>query len=763
MSKRTRFVRHYSFVIAAALILLSFLGILAADLVKSRRDEIDRQELEMSSFAEVLQRHISDTVGKIDLVLWVVANEYPRLQSLSTDDVNSQLAALLQQIPDSQSLRIGNAEGRMRFDASGEHPAVSVADRAYFKRLKNDPNAGLVISEPIFARITHNWVITLSRRLKHPQGDFAGHVQAALNADHLAELFSRLAHREGDLVALYDHDMRLIARTPMAKDQLGKPLSGSKLEELVKARATSGHYVAASALDGVERHFVFRVFDDLPFVLLIGKTERDMLSDWYIKAELYGVSAVLLTLVVGLLLWSWQKNYRSAIRSADVFQDKYTHMARHASYVESHDALTKLPNRQALRAELSHRLDALTPPSQAMSLLLIDLDQFKNINEGLGHSIGDRLLLQFADRLREVIRDSDVLVRLGGDEFALLLSDGNDELVPAQMAQRILDAGLVPFVIDGQDLTITCSIGIAVAPHDGGSCDALMQHADAALYEAKYGGRNTYRFYTPDMNERVGERVRIESKLRKAFAQKQLELYYQPQHRMDDGSLVGLEALLRWHDPEEGYIPPVRFIPIAEACGLIKPIGAWVLAEACRQAAEWQRQGLAPIVVAVNLSAAQLVSANLEESVRSVLGEFNLSPEWLELEITESMLMTNPERTMQDLAAVRRLGVKVAIDDFGTGYSSFSYLKKLPVDKIKIDKSFVDDINEDPNSRAIVQAIIAVAGSLGLQSIAEGVEQPAQRELLKELGCNQAQGYLYSPPVPAKQVVPLLSRTGTDK
>lgn len=760
MTKSPVHIRHYSFVIVAGLVLLAFIGLLIADLAKSRQDEIERQENDMASLAEVLERHISDSVGKIDLVLWTVAQDYPRLDRLSTDEANAQLAAFLQQIPDSQSLRVGNAHGQIRFDASGEHAAVNVTDRSYFQRLKNDPAAGLVVSEPIFARITHNWVVTLSRRLREPGGAFVGHVQAAVNADRFAELFARIVRHDGDLVALYDRDMRLVARSPMAREQLGKPVVGSRLQALLEARKVAGNYVAASPLDGIERHFVFRTSADLPFVIVIGKTEKEMLANWYAKASLYGASALLLIVVVSLLLWSWQKNYRSALHSADVLQDKYAHMARHASHVETHDALTDLPNRQFLLASLAKALSTASSAGFRLALLLVDLDQFKNINEGLGHSVGDKLLQQFADRLRSMIRDSDTLVRLGGDEFVLVVAGWEAESIPAHMAQRILDAASLPFPIDGDELHLTCSVGISLYPLDGVTSDTLMQHADAALYEAKAGGRNAYRFFTQEMNERVGERVRLESRLRKALAEKQLQLYYQPQYRMTDGKLVGVEALLRWHDPEDGYIAPSRFIPIAEESGLIKPIGAWVLKEACHQAVAWQRQGLPPVVMAVNLSIVQLVATNVVDNVRTMLEESGLAPEWLELEITESMLMSDTERTIGNLADIRRLGVRVAIDDFGTGYSSFAYLKKLPLDKLKIDKSFIDDISTDASSRAIVQAIIAVAESLGLAAIAEGVESADQSRLLKDYGCDLIQGYLHSPAVPAENIARLLLTDG---
>ncbi|HZX29718.1 MAG TPA: EAL domain-containing protein [Rhodocyclaceae bacterium] len=757
MSKRPfHFLRHYSFLIVAALVLLSFLGLLAADLAKSRQDEIARQENEMSSLAAVLERHIGDAMGKIDVVLWTIAQDYPRLQKLPPAEVNAQLGAFLRQIPDSQSLRIGNADGRMRFDASGEVWKGSVADRGYYQRLKADPAAGLVMSEPIFARITHNWVVTLSRRLYDPSGEYVGHVQAAVNADRFAELFNRIVHNEGDVVALYDREVRLIARTPMAPEQLGKPIAGTPLQSLLNEGRTTGQYVTVSVVDGVERHYLFRATPNLPFVILVGKSEKDMLANWYVKARFYGISAVLLTLVVSLLIWSWQKNYRSAVQSAHVLQDKYAHLARHASYVETHDVLTDLPNRQFLTATLADALEGTPRPGHRLALLLVDLDQFKNINDGLGHSVGDRLLQQFADRLRSIVRDDDTLVRLGGDEYVLLVGNWESESVPAHMAQRILDAASSPFPVDSQELHITCSVGISLYPHDGTNSDALLQHADAALYEAKASGRNAYRFFTQEMNQRVGERVRLESRLRKALAEGRLQLHYQPQIRVSDGRMVGVEALLRWFDPEDGYISPARFIPIAEESGLIKPIGAWVMKEACHQAAAWQRQGLPPLVMAVNLSVAQLAAANLASNVQSVLEDSGLAPEWLELEITESMLMTDTERTIACLAGIRRLGVKVAIDDFGTGYSSFAYLRKLPLDKLKIDKSFVDDVSTDASSRAIVQAIIGVAGSLGLTALAEGVETQEQCDLLKGFGCNAIQGYLYSPAVPAADIARLL-------
>lgn len=757
LKRHSQFLRHYIFVFIAGLVLLAFLGLLLADLAKSREDEIDRRVKEMSSLAEVMERHIGDTIGKIDIVLWTVAHDYPRLDRLPPEQANTNLAALLQQIPDSQSLRVGNALGRMRFDASGQVAAVSIADRAYFHTLKNDPNAGLVISEPIFARITHNWVITLNRRLQDPSGDYVGHVQAAVNADRFAELFARIVHHQGDLVALYDRDMRLVARSPKAPEQLGKPLPGSRLQTLLEQRQTEGSYVAASAVDGIERHFVFRASPDFPFVILIGKTESDMLAAWYAKATLYGVSILLLTAVLGLLLWSWQKSYRSVVQSADALQDKYTDMARHASYIETHDVLTNLPNRQSLAASLANLLgEAPLAGQRRLALLLIDLDNFKNINESLGHPVGDRLLQEFAKRLRAIIRDKDTLVRQGGDEFVVLVVDWEAEAIPAHMAQRILDAAGIPFLLDGQELHLSCSIGISVHPQDGVSADALMQHADAALYEAKAGGRNSYRFFTKEMNERVGERVRLESRLRKAFAEKRLKLHYQPQYRLADGKLVGVEALLRWHDPEDGPIAPSRFIPVAEESGLIKPIGAWVLLTACQQAMAWQRQGLPPLVVAVNLSVAQLMATNVVGGIQAALEESGLDPRWLEVEITESMLMTDTERTIGILAALRRMGIKVAMDDFGTGYSSFAYLKNLPLDTIKIDKSFVDDITVDASSKAIVQAIIAVAESLGLTALAEGVEQEAQAELLRNSGCDRVQGYLYSPALPPEKIAAML-------
>ncbi len=391
--------------------------------------------------------------------------------------------------------------------------------------------------------------------------------------------------------------------------------------------------------------------------------------------------------------------------------------------------------------------------SQApMALLLLDLDHFKNINDSLGHEVGDKLLQLAAERLRHTLDAADTLSRSGGDEFAILLTECSGAPMIGRIAQRLLETMAQPFNVDGHELVLSASVGISMYPHDGTDLGALLKNADAAMYSAKAAGRNTYQFFTPEMNARVFERLSLENSLRKALPRQELMLYYQPQYRVGGGDPIGFEALLRWRHPELGLVPPARFIPIAEETNLILPIGEWVLAEACRQQMAWQRAGQPATTVAVNLSPVQFRQRNLVSLVQRVLAETGLPAAQLELEITESLLMDDTERAVEVLHELKSLGIRLSLDDFGTGYSSLSYLKRFPLDKIKIDQSFVRDMIKDSGDAAIIQAIIAIAAKLELGVIAEGVENQSQLDYLALHQCGEVQGYLFSPPVPAAEV-----------
>ena len=421
------------------------------------------------------------------------------------------------------------------------------------------------------------------------------------------------------------------------------------------------------------------------------------------------------------------------------------------SHMADYDALTDLPNRALLRDRAERAMAMADRDSTELAILFVDVDRLKTINDSLGHAVGDKLLQTLAMRLMAEIREVDTVGRLGGDEFLLILprTDANGAVL---LARRLMTCVALPFEIEDHTLNVTPSIGICIYPRDGKGFDELLKAADIATGKAKESGRNTYQFFSPAMNEAAFERLMIENALRHALSRDEFMLYYQPQVNARTGNVIGYEALIRWKHPEMGMIPPLKFIPLAEETGLIVPIGTWVLREACRQAKSWQDEGLPPVRIAVNFSSRQFTAVDVLRTIEQALQDSGLEPDYLEVEITESLLMQNPQQTLKILHAIKSIGIHISIDDFGTGYSSLSYLKQFPIDKLKIDQSFVRNITHDPNDASIVRAIIALARSMQLATIAEGVETEAQFTYLRSLHCDEIQGYLFSPPVPPTEI-----------
>ncbi len=419
------------------------------------------------------------------------------------------------------------------------------------------------------------------------------------------------------------------------------------------------------------------------------------------------------------------------------------------SYLAQHDVLTDLPNRALCLDRLGMALQNAERLKRNVAVLFIDLDRFKNINDSLGHHIGDCLLRSVAQCLQQAVRAGDTVSRFAGDEFVVILNS----VAELEEISQIVDKRLMPLLrqphdVEGAELHISCSIGIAVYPQDGADIDTLLRNADTAMYQAKALGRNKAEFFTMDMDRRARERMVIENDLRVALERQEFQLFYQPRVACDSGELLGAEALIRWQHPEQGLISPARFIPIAEECGLIVQIGAWVLTEACRQLASWREQGFKDIVVSVNISAPQLREPGLLDILASALHMHQLNPALIELELTESQLMAHVTSTIELLHAIKKLGVSLSIDDFGTGYSSLNYLHRFPIDKLKIDQSFVSDMLEDPNDLAITKAIIGLGHTLGLRVVAEGVENKAEVATLSAAGCDELQGYFFGKPMP---------------
>jgi diguanylate cyclase (GGDEF)-like protein/PAS domain S-box-containing protein len=428
------------------------------------------------------------------------------------------------------------------------------------------------------------------------------------------------------------------------------------------------------------------------------------------------------------------------------------------SYLAYYDTLTGLPNRVMLVERMQQAMAESRRVERVVAIMFLDLDRFKFINDTLGHDIGDALLKMAAERLSALLRPGDTISRYGGDEFTVVLANVAHADDVTRIAQKILERFAHPFRIGGRDLFVTSSIGITLYPLDDGSVENLLKNADAAMYHAKERGRNTFQFYTAEMNVRAARRLSIETGLRHALERNELSLHYQPQVDLKSGHLYGMEALLRWHSPEFGSVAPVEFIPLAEEIGLIQPIGEWVLRTACVQTRAWHQAGFPGLRIGVNLSARQFQQPNLVQLIRQALTDSGLEPQHLDLELTESMLMHDMERTVSTLTELDTLGVALSVDDFGTGYSSLSYLKRFPIDVLKIDRSFVRDITSDPDDAAIATAIIAMAHSLEMKVIAEGVETREQQEFLRQHDCDGMQGYLFSKPLPAEDFTRLLQK-----
>jgi len=417
-------------------------------------------------------------------------------------------------------------------------------------------------------------------------------------------------------------------------------------------------------------------------------------------------------------------------------------------HLAHHDTLTELPNRLLLVDRLRQSIKKAERAQEGLAVMFIDLDHFKEINDSLGHSVGDQLLQAVAARLKDTIRKEDTAARLGGDEFTIILEQLEDSKYASKLAEKLLKAFKQPLKLREREITITLSIGISLFPEHGNDTETLLRNADSAMYRTKSEGRNGFSLYTEDLTKRAVERVLLEAALRKAIDNNELELHFQPQIKLKTNKIVGAEALVRWIHPEEGLLPPGRFIPLAEEIGLIDDIGMWVLEDSCKKIVDWEAAGITDLKVAINISGRQLMDHEFALKIRKILDRTGCKPELIELEITEDYLIKHPEKTVSQFNELREIGMHIAIDDFGTGYSSLTYLKQFPISKLKIDYSFIRDVLVDTNDQAITRAIIALGQSLGLTVIAEGVESKQQSDFVIAEGCDEAQGFYVARPMP---------------
>ena len=626
-------------------------------------------------------------------------------------------------------------------------PRISEAYREHDRitaRLSQELHVEVARRERVMTRLRRITLQLLGSAGAAP--DLAG----GTDLEHLSELIARLVHdREEAKQQLSKSEERFRALTENALDitaivsPKGRIDYASPSIEPVMGYAPAG-LLGANMLDLVHpedvtevQHELHRAERMLPSAGTILARFRHRDSSWRVL-EVAGNNCLEHPAVRGIVL-----NCRD-ITERTLAQERIRHLAHH-------DELTGLPNRNLFRDRAQQAMAQAERAHQRLALMFLDLDRFKHINDSLGHHIGDRLLQQMAERLAGSVRQMDTVARLGGDEFVIVLPAIRNVQDLTPLAAKLLEIIAAPVHLEGNELHVSVSIGISVYPDDGGDLDTLMRNADTAMYHAKESGRNNFQYFTPRMNEVAQERLLLETRLRRAIRQREFVLHYQPIVSALTGEIVGMEALVRWQDPERGLVPPAQFIRVAEDAGLINSLGAWVLEEACRQNREWHDEGLARLPVAVNLSAEQFRGRALAETITEALERSGLEARYLALEITETLLMEQSEQTVSLLGRLNAMGLQLSIDDFGTGYSSLSYLTRFPIHKLKIDKSFVRDIGSDPSDAAITSAVIALAQSLRLKVLAEGVETREQLDFLRQRGCHELQGYLFSKPLPADE------------
>ena len=863
---------------------LLVVGLVAWALAQSREQYEEAATVQASNLAQLLDHDIAAQIGAIDRTLQLGSQFVARQLAagrLDTPALNAFLERQLFQLNVLNGLRYANSAGEFSHGAGTARLAsASIAERAYFKRLRADPGLGLQISRPALGLLSGQWGLYLARAVRLPDGRFAGVIVASLPLQYLHQAFDRLALGSSGSIGLFDQQLRLIARQPGIPGEAAAaegPAASPALRDSIAVQPRAGTYSAPSASDGLERRFAYRRVGELPLYVVVGLARADYLAPWRQEAtKASGMALIILCLSLGLA-WLVHRGWKLQARSVDALAQAYrtldvekqlnqtivrsspfaiytrdrrgivtgwnpaaeklfgwpaaqvvgrplpsvppgqerdseelrdrvlrgesiidlelqgqkrdgtlfdlsTTLAplrdpdgvvngyltiatditerkaaeKRIEFLAYRDVLTGLPNRMLLQDRFEQAKGHADRSHTRMALLFLDLDNFKTINDSLGHAVGDALLKEIAARLGECVRETDTISRQGGDEFLIILPDlrGTEVITPVLI--KIREKLQLPIHFEGHELSSAASIGVALYPDDGRDFETLLKKADTAMYRAKEAGRNQYRFFDEQMNIEAVEHLRVKSGLRRALAQDEFELHYQPQYDLASGRVVGAEALLRWRDPQRGLTEPAHFIALAEETGLIVAIGEWVMLQACRQAMAWRAAGLPPLLMAVNLSGVQFRRGDVPQSVIRALQATGFDPQRLELELTESILVR--DTSLASVRQLKQLGVKLAIDDFGTGYSSLSYLKRFDIDKLKIDQSFVRELASDPDDVVIVRAIIQMAASLNLRTLAEGVEDAATLAQLREFGCNEAQGYHYARPMPAAEFAAFLAK-----
>jgi diguanylate cyclase (GGDEF)-like protein len=636
--------------------------------------------------------------------------------------------------------------------------APSVAEPGLLQALHSDT---LWIDQPQRNRISGEWTLQFGRRLNAADGMFAGAALVTVDASYFVSGYDPLQLGKSGMLGLLGTDG--VFRARRTGDIVTAGYAADYASEVPGAdQGDPTVALSANSWDGVRRYTGAQQLYEFPLAVIVGLSEDEQLAtahrnmrSYLWRAAIGSVLLILLTTILGRMSWQLA---RGRLRENEA---KLTHALR-VEYLAYHDGLTTLPNRSLFNRLLTQAISQAQRNKKQLAVAFIDLDRFKQINDTLGHEAGDELLKEVASRLKGCLRDSDIVARLGGDEFVVLLTELSDEKFAATVAQKLLIAIAQPFVLLGQDFRVTASIGISTYPQDGHDEQTLTKNADIAMYQAKEDGKNEFQFYSEKLNANSLERLTLESSLRRALERREFQLYYQAKRDIASGQITGMEALLRWQHPDLGMLAPMQFIPVAEETGLILPIGRWVINTACLQNVAWQKQGLARVTIAVNLTARQFFDEYLVRDIASILKSTGMEGRLLEIEIHESLLIHDTEKTLQILTELKAMGIRIAIDDFGAGYSSLTTLQRFPLDTIKIDRSFIKDITTVGEHSGLTTAIMAMGRSLSLTVVAQGVETKEQADFLREHSCDELQGFYFNKPVSAQQFTELLQAQITE-
>lgn len=619
----------------------------------------------------------------------------------------------------------------------------------------------LWIDQPHRAGPSGEWTLQFGRALSAADGSLAGTVLVAVDASYFVSGYdpSVLGHK--GLLGLLGTDG--VFRVRRTGDRV---TAGEAVDYAAAVPGADRHDPTVSLVDngrdGIRRYTGAQQLYAFPLAVIAGLSEDEQLAATRRDAQSYlwraGIGSGLFMLLMTVLgRMSWQLS-RARVRENEA---KLTHALR-VEYLAYHDGLTALPNRSLFNKLLSQAVRQAQRHDEQLAVAFIDLDRFKQINDTLGHEAGDELLKEVANRVKACLRESDIVARLGGDEFVVLLTELAEEKYAVTVAQKLINAIAKPFILLGQEFRVTASIGISTYPLDGSDAQTLTKNADIAMYQAKEDGKNNFQFYSAELNANSLERLSLESSLRHALERQEFRLYYQAKRDLADVQITGMEALLRWQHPDLGMVAPMQFIPLAEETGLIVPIGKWVLLTACRQNVAWQQRGLPRLKMAVNLTARQFTDEHLLRDIASVLKATGMEARLLELEIHESLLIHDIEKTLRILTDLKAMGIKVAIDDFGTGYSSLATLQRFPLDTIKIDRSYIRDITTRGENSNLAEAIIAMGKSLSLTVVAQGVETREQADFLRDHACDEVQGFYFNKPMSTGEFTELLQAQATD-